>query len=138
MKKFIVLILSMTMFMMLLSACGFKENISKSGEFKADEFIKMIKSDKIEIKSIDSSSVISTITDQKYVDQFVKNLKIQQWQMTSLPENSEVQYEYVLNNGKANIITFKDIPYVQLKIKGFNFTFKVPEDVANYLNAVKK
>ncbi|AJA46505.1 hypothetical protein CPAST_c04050 [Clostridium pasteurianum DSM 525 = ATCC 6013] len=138
MKKFIVLILSMTMFMMLLSACGFKQNLSKSGEFKADEFIQMIKSDKIEIKSIDSSSVISTVTDQKYIDQFVKNLKIQQWQMTSLPDNSEVQYEYVLNNGKANIITFKDIPYVQLEIKGFNFTFKVPEDVANYLNAVKK
>ncbi|UZW14683.1 hypothetical protein OSC52_02220 [Clostridium pasteurianum] len=138
MKKFIVLILSMTMFMMLLSACGFKQNLSISGEFKADEFIQMIKSDKIEIKSIDSSSVISTVTDQKYIDQFVKNLKIQQWQMTSLPDNSEVQYEYVLNNGKANIITFKDIPYVQLEIKGFNFTFKVPEDVANYLNAVKK
>lgn len=138
MKKFILIMLSIIALMTLLSSCGLKDNLSESKEFKSDEFIQMIKSDKIQIKSTDNSSIISTVTDQKYIDQFVKDLKIQQWEMSSLPENSEVQYEYVLNNGNASIITFKDIPYVQLKVKRFNFTFKVPEDVSKYLNSVKK
>src|SRR5690625_2673344 len=39
-------------------------------------------------------------------------------------------------NESAHIVTYEDIPYIDLKIKKFNMSFKVPGDVAKYLSDI--
>ncbi|GGB40473.1 hypothetical protein F3157_16965 [Virgibacillus dakarensis] len=38
-------------------------------------------------------------------------------------------------NEVAAMTTYKDLPYIEFSVKSYSFNFKVPEEVAEYLNS---
>lgn len=98
-------------------------------------------------------SHITTITDSQEIKSFVDKLKIDKWKLEELPADTNKASEYVMYqkdtihfgetsknntelNESAHIVTYEDIPYIDLKIKKFNMSFKVPGDVAKYLSDI--
>lgn len=111
-------------------------------EFKEDEVSESLtKSQKIKVKSVKDSSVVYSTTDQSDIDRFVEKLKLEDWEPASVPEKAEAQYEYILhyNSGADDtnrLITYKNTPYIKYTMWKLSISFKVPDDVANFLNDV--
>lgn len=145
MKKMCSLLILVFGISVLLMGCN-KEEVKMPGNssFK--------KTGKIEVISVDSPDSVLNVIDQKDdVTEFVNRLEVNKWSISDIPSNATkeriynmyqgdtVKLEEFKRDGKelnliATITTYKDSPYITLKTKKLNFSFKVPNDVAEYLS----
>ncbi|GIN20589.1 hypothetical protein J1TS3_17230 [Siminovitchia fordii] len=129
-------------------------NREKNQESGMQENIKDIaKAQKVEVHSADNGTVLKTMSEKADIEEFIESLKLDGWEYASdLPKDAEKQYEYVFSiedttklgerkekkpslHEVARLITFKDIPYVTLKVSLIKIDMKVPDDVAEQLNS---
>lgn len=112
----------------------------------------MDKAQRIEMKSVASDEVQRSLTEKKELEKFVAKLRVEEWESDSrLPEDAKPSHEYIFyqeetpqageKKGKeaplyevARLITYRELPYVKLKVSLIELDCKVPEDVARYLN----
>lgn len=143
MKKIYVTALFMLSLSLLLMGCS---------EEKDDLGIE--KAQKVEVVSVDNpDSVVTSIDNQKDIDEFVNKLKIDKWTSKELPSDVSKSGNYIMyqnqtiklneKNSKelkeiATITTYKDIPYITLRTSKLSFDFKVPKDVAEYLASMEE
>ncbi|MEE0510467.1 MAG: hypothetical protein UDG94_04470 [Peptococcaceae bacterium] len=99
-----------------------------------------------------SGTVLSTITEQHTIDDFVTALQIDDWDLADRPKNAQIigQFEFAQektihfgesdNDGKQyDIATLRlyDTPVVDLSLLGFQLTFTIPDaaykTLSNYL-----
>ena len=107
------------------------------------------KAQEIAVISANTSEIIETITEKEDIADFVLALQIEKWDSKSLPNKvSEVgsfdfSQEQTIKFGQSNrdsrlshiaTITVYDSPYICLGFSGFDMTFKVSQDTADYLN----
>lgn len=151
-KRFVVsIVLVITL---VLAGCDSSKN-SQGSETKRenlqDSIQTLTKAQKIEMKSEDSGTVVRTITKKEEVKTFIKQQRMDKWEYAgALPKEAKKQYEYIFSqeatvkpaekeknrelNEVARLITYKNIPYVTLKVSFINLNMKIPKDVAEYLN----
>lgn len=130
------MVLILSTIMLTTTGCG------ESKEFNENEMSESLtKSQKIEVKSVKDSSVVYSTRDQTDIDGFVEKLKLGEWETTSIPEKAEAQYEYILHYGSGaddtnRLITYKNTPYIKYTMWKLSIGFKVPDDVADFLNDI--
>ncbi|MED4403475.1 hypothetical protein ABET41_13600 [Metabacillus fastidiosus] len=150
MKKVSVLFLSIITVVILLTGCNLND---KDKSFDWNESIE--KSKKIEVVLPGDSKAAVTIIDSEEIENFVESLKVNEWKLADKPLQAEEQAKYILYQadtvhlGESNkdntelieiayIVTYKDIPYIDLRIKNVSLSFKVPDDVSSYLFNISK
>ena len=141
MKKAVITLVAM---LALLSGCQANENTNAS-DYGDD----ISKSQEIAVISPDTAVVIGTITDTEEIEDFVLALDLDQWELKPLPdEASEIgsfglAQEETIKLGQTNTdgtlydiatITLYNGSYISFEIGGFDMTFEVSEDTADYLN----
>lgn len=143
-----MILISVFSISILLFGCN-KEKV------KMPENISLEKTEKIEVSSMDHPELVLNIIDNKAgVTEFVNRLKVDKWSISDIPLNATKENIYTMyqedtvklidsNSDEkelkqiATITTYKDSPYIKLKTKKLNFSFKVPKDVAEYLSKDK-
>lgn len=128
----------------LLCGCQAKESTSSS-DYGDD----IAKSQEITVISPDTAEVVDTITDPEEINHFVSALDVDHWELKTLPEEaSEIgsfgfAQEETIKLGQTDTdgtlydiatLTLYDGAYIQITIDGFDVTFAVSEDTADYLN----
>lgn len=141
MKKILITLVAI---LTLLCGCQAKENTNAS-DYGDD----ISKAQEIAVISPDTEEVIDTITDTKEIEDFVSALNIDQWELKTLPdETSEIgsfglAQEETIKLGQTDTegilydiatITLYTGTYIRFEIGGFDMTFEVSEDTADYLN----
>ena len=141
MKK--ILILSATILVLL---CGCQASEDTNASDYGDD---ISKAQEIAVISPDTAEVIDTITDIEEIEDFVSALDLDQWELKTLPdEASEIgsfglAQEETIKLGQADTdgtlydiatITLYNGAYISFEIGGFDITFEVSEDTADYLN----
>lgn len=109
---------------------------------------------KIEIISSDDSSVFTTISDNKDIENFVDALKMDDWESVDLPteaiEGKTFKF-YQKSAAKLNLpkkqkdnlnevatmTTYENVPYIKFNLKKISFNFKVPKKTHEYLNSIE-
>lgn len=146
MRKYFMLFLFVIGTLLLLAGCNKDDKDAK-------EWNDILgKSQLIKVLSPGESD-ITTIKDNKQIEDFIDKLKIDKWKLEDIPADAKKERKYVMyqkdtiqlgetgkNNTELNeaghIVKYKDTPYIDLKIKNINISFKVPDDVANYLSDI--
>ncbi|KRG16048.1 hypothetical protein [Lederbergia galactosidilytica] len=145
MKKILLYSLSLWILAILFAGCSAKGN---QGLMNDDWNQNLGKTQKIEVQSGDKAK---TITDHKEIEDFIGKLEIDNWELAEIPSDAEEEYQYTLFQedtrqfGKAksdqlelkeiaNIITYRDLPYLKLRMENFTLSFAVPEHVAEFIN----
>ncbi|MBC8568610.1 MULTISPECIES: hypothetical protein [Lentihominibacter] len=140
MKKFLILFF---LCILCLCGCNSRENVHNISLYSAD------KEQQISIKSADS--VFSdNISDSGEIKKFVNNLRIEDWELSQLPENAQESGNFTFLQEKTEKILqaeaderlyeffsfscYKDLPYISVKIADSEMNFKISEDTAGYLN----
>lgn len=114
------------------------------------------KTQKIEVVSSDDSDIITTISDNKDIENFVDRLKMDDWDWDAVDipsgaikgktfkvyrkDAAKFSWSKKQNdnlNEVATMTTYEDVPYIKLSLKKFSFNFKVPEEVHEYLNSIE-
>jgi hypothetical protein len=148
MKKGMMMFLFVVSVSVLLVGCGADKK--SDGSNVGDSFEK---TQKIEVIPTDGSDV-TTISDDNDIKEFVDALKIDQWDSednssgatedktfkmyqkdTVKLGESEKQNDDL--NEVATMTTYKDVPNVKFNVEGFSLNFKIPKDVAKYLNSIQ-
>lgn len=147
MKKYILL-LAIVM-ISLLSGCKSKNNENNANNEYANS---LSKSEKIEIRIADNSDIF-LIDDKKDIEEFIKKIKVEKWELKELPEDAVVAREYIFYQNEtekptdgtknsqgiyeaARLITYKDLPYINFTMDDFEFDFLLAEETAQYLNTL--
>jgi len=148
MKKGLMMFLLVVIVSTLLMGCGSgKKNDDSS---LTDSFEK---TQKVEVISSDGSNVITTISDDKDIENFIDALKIDDWDSADIPSGATEEKTFKMYqkdtvklgesenqkdnlNEVASMTTYKDVPYIKFSLKSFSFNFKVPEEVHEYLNSI--
>ncbi|WP_085521833.1 hypothetical protein [Tuberibacillus sp. Marseille-P3662] len=150
MKKIFMLFLFVTSISFLLVSCKVGDNKSDDKNWTAS----LDKAQKIEVLSPKGSEPITTMTNDQEIKKFVKALKLDKWKMKDVPSKAIKGEKYKMyqentvklgESGKgknelnkiAGMTTYKDTPYIDFNIKNNTFSFKVPEEVAEYLSKYK-
>ena len=141
MKK--ILILSAAILVLL---CGCQANEETNASDYGDD---ISKAQEIAVISPDTEEVIDTITDTEEIEDFVSALNLDQWELKTLPdEAAEIgsfgfAQEETIKLGQTDTdgtlydiatITLYNGSYISFEIGGFDMTFEVSEDTADYLN----
>jgi len=142
MKKILTALISI--FIILgFSACG----ININSDFNIDDYTNTLKSsDRIDVMKDDQR--IDMISGHNNLEDFISALKLEEWEIKDLPKDAETNGEFIMFKGQkkktnnedvkfnkvAEIATYKDLPYVTLRISKIEFNFKVPADVEDYIN----
>ncbi|OUQ36800.1 hypothetical protein [Faecalibacterium sp. An121] len=128
----------------LLCGCQAKENTS-AFDYGDD----IAKAQEIAVISADTSEVVDTITDTEKIEDFVSALNLDQWELKTLPDNAaeigsfNLAQEETIKLGQTDTdgtlydiatITLYNGAYVSFEIGGFDMTFEVSKDTADYLN----
>lgn len=135
------------LFMSVLAGCNVENKKADSDDLAANfENVQ-----KMEVISPKESDSISTITDNEDIADFTEALKMSEWEMVDVPSDAimgkqfELYKQETIKFGEssddkkelkhvASIITYMDTPYVDLQLKTFKLSFKIPEDVHEYLS----
>ena len=141
MKKILV-----TLVAILALLCGCQANENTNASDYGDD---ISKAQEIAVISSDTAEVIETITDREEIEDFVSALDLEQWELKTLPDEvSEIgtfglAQEGTIKLGQTNTdgtlydiatITLYNGSYISFEIGGFDMTFEVSEDTADYLN----
>lgn len=146
MKKSMMMFLLVVSVSVLFMGCsaGKESDDSNIGDsFKKTQKVEVISSD---------GSVVTTISDDNGIKNFVDALKIDEWDSADIPSGAtegktfKMYQEDTAKLGEsekqkdnlseiATMTTYTDVPYVKFNLKSFSFNFKVPKDVAEYLNS---
>lgn len=128
----------------LLCGCQAKEN-TNAFDYGDD----IAKAQEIAVISADTSEVVDTITDTEKIEDFVSALNLDQWELKTLPDNAaeigsfNLAQEETIKLGQTDTdgtlydiatITLYNGAYISFEIGGFDMTFEVSEDTADYLN----
>ena len=128
----------------LLCGCQAKEN-TNAFDYGDD----IAKAQEIAVISADTSEVVDTITDTEKIEDFVSALNLNQWELKTLPDNAveigsfNLAQEETIKLGQTDTdgtlydiatITLYNGAYVSFEIGGFDMTFEVSKDTADYLN----
>ena len=143
MKKVCTILIFVFSISILLFGC------SKEKEDMTEDF-GLEKTQKIEVSSVENPELVFNVIDNKDdINEFVNKLNVNKWSIVDIPSNItkgniyKMYQEDTVKLGESNteelkqiatIITYKDSPYISLKTKKLNFSFKVPKDVAKYLS----
>ena len=152
MKKGLMMFLTAIIVSTLLVGCSTEkknDDNSLTGNFENTQ--------KIEVISSDDSDIITTISDDKDIENFVDALKMDDWDWDSVDIPSEATEGNIFKiyrkdaakltwsnkkkdnlNEVATMTTYKNVPYIKFSLKSFSFNFKVPEEVHDYLNSIEK
>lgn len=133
-----------TVLALLLSGCQSNHETDCSA-YRDD----MAKAQEIAVVSADTAEVKDTITDTKEIEDFVSALHVDQWELGTLPDKASEIGAFGLAQQKtiqlgqtdtdgtlydvATIILY-DGNYIRVEMDGFNMTFAVSKDTAEYLN----
>lgn len=108
------------------------------------------KSDRIDVMK--NKERLDLISGHNNIEDFITNLKIEEWRMKDLPKDSKVDLEFILYSTKnqdeeesadyefeekGRILTYEDSRYLTFEINKIQFNFKVPKEVIEYLNTFK-
>lgn len=146
MKKSMVMFLFFVSVSILLIGCVRGEDDDESSI--TDNFEN---TQRVEVISTDGLN-ITTISDESEIESFVDALKIDEWDSADIPQGSTEGKTFKMyqketlklgdsENQKDNLnevaimTTYKDAPYVKFSLKSFSFNFKVPTEVAGYLES---
>ncbi|ANV74660.1 hypothetical protein BCM43_30040 (plasmid) [Bacillus thuringiensis] len=140
MKKICMLLIFVFSISILLIGCNKEKE-------KIPENFGLEKTGKIEVASVDNpKSVLNVIDNKDDVTEFVNRLEFDKWSSADIPSNAikkniyNMYQEETVKLGESNsdekkfkqiatIITYKDSPYITLKIGKLNFNFKASKDV---------
>lgn len=129
-----------------LVLCGCQDDRA-AGDLEYGEDIS--KAQAISVISSDTSQVIETIRSKEDIEDFIRRLDLEQWELKSLPsEAAEIgsfglSQEETVRFGEDDkngtlydiaSITLYSNSYIRFEITGFDMTFKVSKDTADYLN----
>lgn len=144
---------SVTIFLLSITAVflfiGCSSKTAKDETFIGDS---LEQTQKVDIIPSDGTDTI-TLSDDNDIKEFVLALKIDKWHLENIPSDADEKYIYKIYqqetkklwgginknrdlNEVATLTAYKDLPYIDFNIKGFSLSFKVPENVAEYLNTV--
>lgn len=141
MKKILIAFVAI---LTLLCGCQAKEN-TNAFDYGDD----IAKAQEIAVISADTSEVVDTITDTEKIEDFVSALNLDQWELKTLPDNAaeigsfNLAQEETIKLGQTDTdgtlydiatITLYNGAYVSFEIGGFDMTFEVSKDTADYLN----
>ena len=142
MKRFFLIIA--TVLALLLSGCQSDHGTDHSA-YRDD----MAKAQEIAVISADTAEVMDTITDTREIEKFVSALHVDQWELGTLPDKASeigtfgLAQEKTIQLGQTDTdgtlydvaaITLYDGNYIRVEIDGFDMTFAVSRDTAEYLN----
>ena len=148
MKKILIVLVAM---LILLCGCQAKQNANSTDYGDA-----ISKAQEIAVISPDAAEVIETITDAKEIEDFVAALNVDQWELTTLPDEAYeigafgLAQEKTIKLGQTDTdgtlydvatITLYNDSYIGITIcglDGLDMTFAVSEDTANYLKGYFK
>ena len=134
--------------LILLCGCQVKENTSA-----ADYGDDISKAQEIAVISPDTSEVIAVITDTKEIKDFVLALDLDQWKLKALPDGAAAigsfgfAKEETVKLGQAGTdgalyeiaaITLYEGNHIRFEIGGFDMTFEVGKDTADFLSGYFK
>jgi hypothetical protein len=145
MKKGLIMFLLVVSVSVLLIGCDTDKEIDDSSIGDSFE-----KTQKVEVIPSDGSDV-TTISDDNDIKEFVDALKIDQWDSEDVPSEAteaKIFKMYQKDTAKfgesenknddlnevATMTTYKDVPNIKFNVEGFSFDFKIPKEVAEYLN----
>lgn len=144
--------ISFVIIMLLLFLCGCSANGNNND--LSHYYGELSKAQKISIIPSTASQPIKTLNTNGEVKNFINSLDIKNWKFKKLPENLEksgtfsFSQEETLKFGKTNkdgkfhdvceIYSYKESPYVTLKIAGVEMDFEATYKAAEYLNGYFK
>ncbi|HIT89096.1 MAG TPA: hypothetical protein IAC41_01575 [Candidatus Merdenecus merdavium] len=150
MKKFITII-SVIICLSTITGCAKNNVVDTSNDF-VEYYSEMEKAQKIEIVPTDKKKTSQTLSNKNDILQFIDTLAVDKWELTTLPVSTEISGTFVfsqnetiqLGKNKMNldsyeaikIYSYKDCPYVTIKIADLDFDFKVSKNTAKYLNTL--
>lgn len=133
-----------TVMALLLSGCQSDHGTDRSA-YRDD----MAKAQEIAVVPADTAEVIDTITDTEEIENFVSALHVDQWELGTLPDKASeigtfgLAQEKTIRLGQTDAdgtlhdvatITLYDGGYIRVEMDGFDMTFAVSKDTAEYLN----
>lgn len=142
MKRFFLMIA--TVLALLLSGCQLNHETDRSA-YRDD----MAKAQEIAVVSADTAEVKDTITDTKEIEDFVSALHVDQWELGTLPDKASeigtfgLAQQKTIQLGQTDTdgtlydvatITLYEGNYIRVEMDGFDMTFAVGKDTAEYLN----
>ena len=149
-KRQLLLLLISISFLVLMVGCKAGNNHTDDKDWAND----LEDTQKIEIRSSEHAKPVSIINDNQEITAFVKELKLDKWEIKGVPSNAtkakEIKFYHLdtiklseSSEGKktleqvATVSTYKDIPYLDLTLKSITLSFKVPKDVSFFLSEYK-
>lgn len=126
--------------------------LSNQGESKAQGFdLRLDEIQKVIVLSPELLDSQTTITDRYEINQFVDEIKTEDWKLMSVPSDAvkgkkiKLYQEETINLGQTNekqkelvemavITLYEDVPYIDFAIKNSTFSFKVPKKSAKFLS----
>ena len=130
----------------LILLCGCQANGNTNAVDYGDD---ISKAQEIVVISPDTSEVIAVITDTKEIKDFVLALDLDQWKLKVLPDEAAAigsfgfAKEETVKLGQAGTggtlydiaaITLYEGNYIRFEIGGFDMTFEVGKDTADFLS----
>ena len=141
MKKIMI-----TLMVILTLLCGCQANENTNASDYGDD---ISKAQEIAVVSPETAEVMDTITGAEEIKDFVLALEVEKWKLETLPEEATeigsfgLAQEETIKLGQTDTdgslydiatITLYNGAYISFEIGGFDMTFEVSEDTADYLN----
>ncbi len=117
-----------------------------------EENIQLEATERIDITLADNLDEVWEVVDSSEdINRFVEALQVDQWKLTELPNEAVVEHMYemvqadTIKFGESQqdnenvrevgtIITYEDIPYLELQMQNLTLHFKIPKEVATFLS----
>ncbi len=142
MKKLLMWLLIPTILL-----CGCHANSEK--EDVSEYYEELSKAQEISILPANTSTATQTLTESEEISDFILALDMEHWEIKTLPKEAklagifQLSQEETIKFGESatdgelysvcEMLCYKDIPYITLKIAGMKMTFEVSDTVAEYL-----
>lgn len=147
MKKYMRLGAAIVMGGTFLVGCSSNQSSSSNETVSGEHLESLDKFEKMEVQKIESSSTIFSLTDSEEIELLIQNLKMEQWNLSKIPENLEAKYEFLIYGEDTEqqltdssdlgnmdrLIIYPYEPYIEYKIGKVRFAFEIPDDTVAYL-----
>jgi len=142
MKRLLIVVLIAAIF---LCGCQVNDESTNVSEY----YEELSKAQEIAIIPNDTSGIHKTLTESKDIESFITALDMEHWELRTLPQTAEsigtfyfsqedtIKFGENTTDGELHyvceIVCYKEIPYITLKITELKMTFKVSDETAKYL-----